>query len=362
MKRIIALALSGLLMAGALVGCGSTKQESVNEETRVEENVKGSEEASQSGRKMNFKEVGLEFNLPAVFDNYQNNIDAIVLGGDEFEQFKMEFGYVTDESMDELMKLSSELEKKGEPGEEEMMVLMEKYQDAIHPVGNISVYANEVGGEDRIKEMNPDYDTFELVKQDNGLDYYLVYNSKYDETGLSDGQKDVYSTITSSFTTIKDSIRTSKPVSEVEEIMNSGKIEFESKNLKGEKVDSSIFKDSKLTMVNIWATFCGPCISEMPDLQELYEDIKDEDLNLIGIVSDTPDADNEELARKILDKKGAKFMNIIPDDKLQNGILKSVAGVPTTVFVDSEGNMVGEPIVGSRSAEEYKEEIMKRLK
>ena len=41
---------------------------------------------------------------------------------------------------------------------------------------------------------------------------------------------------------------------------------FESKTLDGEDVSQDIFSKADLTMVNIWGTFCGPCIKEMPEL------------------------------------------------------------------------------------------------
>ena len=47
---------------------------------------------------------------------------------------------------------------------------------------------------------------------------------------------------------------------------------FESETLDGEKVTEEIFQQADLTMVNIWATFCGPCIQEMPDLAQLSEE------------------------------------------------------------------------------------------
>jgi len=100
----------------------------------------------------------------------------------------------------------------------------------------------------------------------------------------------------------------------------------------------------------------------MPELQKLYEEVKDEGIHVIGIVSDTPDVDNEELAKKILAKKVVKFDNIIPDERILDGILKDISGVPTTFFVDNEGNIIGEFIVGSKSIEEFKNEIQDRLK
>ncbi|MCI6809084.1 MAG: redoxin domain-containing protein, partial [Spirochaetia bacterium] len=47
------------------------------------------------------------------------------------------------------------------------------------------------------------------------------------------------------------------------------KIEFSAKDINNKNITSEIFEDAELTMINIWGTFCGPCIKEMPDLAQL---------------------------------------------------------------------------------------------
>ena len=47
---------------------------------------------------------------------------------------------------------------------------------------------------------------------------------------------------------------------------------FESWDLYGNTVTNQVFKGKKLTMVNIWATYCSPCINEMPDLEKLHQE------------------------------------------------------------------------------------------
>lgn len=50
------------------------------------------------------------------------------------------------------------------------------------------------------------------------------------------------------------------------------KISFTATDFKGNPVTSEIFAKNKLTMVNIWGTFCGPCIREMPDLARINKE------------------------------------------------------------------------------------------
>ena len=62
--------------------------------------------------------------------------------------------------------------------------------------------------------------------------------------------------------------------------------EFETVTLTGEPVTQEIFGEAKLTMVNIWATYCGPCIQEMPELAELAREYEDRGVQIVGLLSD----------------------------------------------------------------------------
>ena len=48
--------------------------------------------------------------------------------------------------------------------------------------------------------------------------------------------------------------------------------DFTAQDLDGNTVDESIFADYEVTMVNLWGTFCGPCLQEMPDLGEISDE------------------------------------------------------------------------------------------
>lgn len=133
------------------------------------------------------------------------------------------------------------------------------------------------------------------------------------------------------------------------------KIEFSAKDINNKNISSDIFDDAQVTMINIWGTFCGPCIKEMPDLSLLSKKYDEQKFQIIGIVIDAvnrkglPDLKQIDAAKKIVKQTGADYIHIVPDTKLQNGILQNVFAVPTTIFVDKNGNQVGETYTGSRS-------------
>lgn len=135
---------------------------------------------------------------------------------------------------------------------------------------------------------------------------------------------------------------------------------FTSQTLDGESVDQSIF-DGKITMVNIWATYCGPCINEMPFFEQLNSEFKDKNFQIVGIVSDVyvyPDGSYEETLKKeaedVVRQTGVSYVNILPCKALNEAKLNQLRYIPETIFLDEKGNQIGEPYVGAHSYEEWK--------
>ncbi|MCX6083988.1 MAG: TlpA disulfide reductase family protein [Caldiserica bacterium] len=128
---------------------------------------------------------------------------------------------------------------------------------------------------------------------------------------------------------------------------------FSASDLNGRIVDNSFFANQRLTMVNVWGTFCGPCIREMPDLAQLPGEFPSTDFAILGIIADTPDAANEATARQLTGSTGVTYTNVIPDRSIATEMLADVSVVPTTFFVDRTGTVVGEVLTGSRTKAQW---------
>ena len=146
--------------------------------------------------------------------------------------------------------------------------------------------------------------------------------------------------------------------------------DFQAADLAGNPADQTIFADHDLTLVNVWATFCGPCKAEMPDLAELHEESQDRGFQVVGICGDVVDAATGQLrqseyedALKIAKETHADaYLNLNPAGDLLAGFINDhVPAYPTSLFVDSAGNQVGDMIIGSRDKDAWKAEIDKRL-
>ena len=119
-----------------------------------------------------------------------------------------------------------------------------------------------------------------------------------------------------------------------------------------------VFKENKLTMVNIWATFCGPCQGEMPYIAMVDKDYRDQGFGVLGIVGDTEaDTDeNIEEAYELLNKSEAEFPNVKRSEDMDR-IIERISGFPTTFFVDRNGRIVGKAHLGSMTEEEFRKLI-----
>lgn len=138
---------------------------------------------------------------------------------------------------------------------------------------------------------------------------------------------------------------------------------FTAKDLSGNDVTEAVFSENKLTMVNIWATFCGPCINEMPALGEIAKEYADKGFGIVGIPVDITDEQgyvNDKLYNEAIDivsQTKAEYPHIVPTASMFRKKLASVFSVPETIFVDSAGNQVGESYLGARSKEQWIEII-----
>lgn len=142
---------------------------------------------------------------------------------------------------------------------------------------------------------------------------------------------------------------------------------FKTTDLDGNEVTQEIFSNADLTMINIWATYCNPCLGEMPDLGVLAEEYADQGVQIVGILMDVYDQNwnvvqsQVDLAKEIIQETGADYLHLMPSTDLIYAKLRYVQAVPETIFVDKEGNLVGEPHLGARTKNKWSEEIQKRL-
>ena len=124
---------------------------------------------------------------------------------------------------------------------------------------------------------------------------------------------------------------------------------FTGKDLDGNDVDSSIFSQNAVTVVNFWFSGCKPCVGELKELEELSKTVREQGGELIGINTETLDgnADAIATAKEILESKGVTYRNIYFDSSSEAAkFALNIMAFPTTYVFDRNGNVVGEPLLG----------------
>ena len=133
------------------------------------------------------------------------------------------------------------------------------------------------------------------------------------------------------------------------------RVSFSTVDLDGNPVDSSVFADAEYTMINIWASYCAPCIGEMDELMQMDAEL--ENVQIITVLSDALTTEDEaaEDAREIV-----KTLNFtLPVYLINEEIYTQLPcnAVPTSFLVDREGNAMKYMCVGAVGVEQYKQWI-----
>ena len=140
---------------------------------------------------------------------------------------------------------------------------------------------------------------------------------------------------------------------------------FTGLDLDGNSVNSDIFSENSVTVVNFWFSSCSPCIGELSELDSLNQELKEKGGAVIGINTDTLNGDNSmiEEAKKILMQQKASYRNLYFDSNSGDAMdfANSITSFPTTYLVDRGGYIIGDPVVGSIDDESTMKMLKKRI-
>lgn len=129
---------------------------------------------------------------------------------------------------------------------------------------------------------------------------------------------------------------------------------FSWKDRAGQETDFDSFR-GKVTLVNFWATWCGPCKKELPDLIDLSKELADRGVVILGIATDRITSD----VAPFVAEYGIPYTIVLSNEDIEE-YFGNIRVVPTTFLVNAEGKIV-DTIIGSRSKEQFKKAIMAHL-
>lgn len=124
------------------------------------------------------------------------------------------------------------------------------------------------------------------------------------------------------------------------------------KTLDGKTLDNP-FCDGNLVMINVWATWCAPCIEELPALDKLSRENEQMGVKIYGVLFDSDSDGAIENAKNILQKNAVSYPQLVLDEQLKEKLIDAydVTALPTTFFVDPDGNIMSTEV----GANEYTE-------
>lgn len=187
------------------------------------------------------------------------------------------------------------------------------------------------------------------------------YKSAYESTGQNED-----AVISESAETSESSAESTQTIKNADEKNKNADLyefagtfgEFSAQTFDGGTFSEKDLLSCGVNLINVWTTFCSPCIKEMPELNELSEEYAGK-VRIIGICADTADENGTpvdktlELGKKISQSDlSLSYTMLVPSTELQNGILKDVYAYPTTYITDDNGNIY-EVIIGRKSKEEF---------
>lgn len=142
---------------------------------------------------------------------------------------------------------------------------------------------------------------------------------------------------------------------------------FTTQDVNGQTYTQELFQDYDLTLVNIFTTWCSPCVAEIPDLEKLHQQMAGKGVGVVGVVLDVLDEKGEidrdalEKARQLAQKTGATYPFLLPDNTHFHGRLTGIEAFPETFFVDKNGSVVGGTYSGSGSLADWTAVVEREL-
>ena len=311
-----------------------------------------------------YEYLGLKFKLSEKIREAMKAKDIVMLDDQSPIDQELKYGLLSFSKLTEEQK-NAEVGKMGDG--------YEKWQESLERIGTIGMFEKSLSEEEIGKITKCDSHTKLGESKDGKYSYYLSVNSGADAEAIEELKQ-----MTVEITEKKERPENGFVLSEKSDLENTMAFSTDSQNvatdlsnlqtmdIDGKEFSGKDFSDYDLTMVNVFATWCSPCVQEIPDLAEIQKEMKGKGVNIVGVVTDTVDQTGEnqealEKAKLIRERSKAEYPFLIPDKSNFNGRLSGIQAFPETFFVDKKGQIVGETYSGSHNKKAWLEIIEKEL-
>ena len=351
-------AINGIASEGVLASEGDSETAVFAEDgTPISKTVKASELGYPVQDVYDFPYMGLQFSLPDALKKQMESTDVMMLTTEEWtdDMEGLKYAFLHWNKLTEEQK-TEDVDMLGTG--------YEQWMDTIERIGTLGVYSTDVT--DNLDEITGCDQHLELGSSDDGkFKYYLSVNSEA-EAELADELEQIEVTLTD-MTTFSNRQSVFDQPTEGANMDAENVGTFETTDINGNNYTESVFSDYDLTLVNAFTTWCSPCVNEMPELEKLYRELKDQGVGVVGMVIDSVDADGNtdesvvEKAKILQEKTGVTYPLLIPDKGNLNGRIQGLQSFPESFFVDKDGNIVSDAIMGSNNLQGWEDAVVQKL-
>lgn len=239
-----------------------------------------------------------------------------------------------------------------------------KYLEEVYPnvkpvAGFYALNRKLFKGDPKVEEVAPGFSEIALLQEDDDH-YYLIAKGTVNLDGLSESSTAQYQAVTDGVADLQNSLKIHPDSIQTHaktKLTQGNSFVLDTTSFDGSPFTSDAFADSKITLINFWATWCGYCVEELPDLGKIAKEYDSKNLQVIGILTDgeTGNTPIIEKAQKMLTDAGASYTNLLMSESLTKNYGMQLTSMPTTLFVDKDGKLLGEPILGAMNYDKFKE-------
>ena len=323
--------------------------------------------------------AGLEFQVPDFMKDAHGGIRALngseSISGTGIVSLDVVYFSMTESEYYDLVKQLADYADDTEDIDETFglskryMETVQKINSHRHPLFSIMGIGNNRGPEDILAAERKDYleggfvteeeldaeperRTFTKIGSAGDYNFFYVQepmDEQHLERAAADGDvyKAEYEALFHSKDQIVPNFTFSRPIGLQEMVETGTGISFETLDIHDNPVKSEdIFSGHKVTMLNIWATTCTACISEMPELIRLNKEFEEKGGQIVGLVFDATDDDLIREAKEIAAELNIDFLTLLPNDYLRKTF--DAMSYPMTFFVNQKGEIMGEPLMGAK--------------
>ena len=339
-KQWAAAALALILACSVLAGC-----------SKDESGETGSTETEgQVQRNVEISTMGLRYTIPDLWTEYmETNIYFESLSSDSVFG-KLTYYYVTDSDY--------EIISTGNP--------LADISEYLYPICAIGVIHKDKVESSSAKSFFQEYNERELIDSYGDYEYYVLWDTRQDTSALQEGDKALYQSLRSGVPDLKKSLSAmpfDPAALEAQKEAVKNTITFVTTTLEGEEIDSTVFAGYDVTMLNLTAAYAIANYDESATMQELYTRLKADypNVNLIQGAIDTPLEDADAIMKEAKAAVNGEYTSIVMDSTLRTWVGNNLPGVPVTLMIDHNGQIIGEMIVGTHTTDEYIELIEEAL-